>query len=151
MIEGSDQHLILLPELRRQIEAEGAAAYPNECCGMMLGRDVLEHGVKLRRVQKLVAGTNTFSADEQYHRFSIDPLQQLKVEKEAEKEGLMLVGYYHSHPDHPARPSEYDRQHAWPFYSYVIIAIEKAKPAEMTSWVLNEETEQFAVQSIRSE
>jgi proteasome lid subunit RPN8/RPN11 len=151
VIEGSDQHLILAPELRRQIEAGGVAAYPNECCGMMLGRDAVEHDLKLRRVQKLVAGTNTFEADEQYHRFSIDPLQQLRVEKDAEKEGLMLVGYYHSHPDHPARPSEYDRQHAWPFYSYVIVAIEKGKPADMTSWVLNEQTEQFGVQSIRSE
>jgi len=140
--------LILSDGLRRQIEAEGVAAYPNECCGMMLGRDELTDGIKRRVVHRLVAGTNSFAKEEQYHRFSIDPLQQLKVEREAEKEGLALLGYYHSHPDHPARPSEYDRQHAWPYYSYVIVAIEKATPAKMTSWVLDEKSEQFREQVI---
>jgi proteasome lid subunit RPN8/RPN11 len=61
---------------------------------------------------------------------------------------LALLGYYHSHPDHPARPSEYDRQHAWPYYSYVIVAIEKAKAVDMTSWSLDEATEQFQKQAI---
>src|SRR5947209_5714002 len=83
-------------------EAEGVAAYPSECCGMLLGRDIADNGAKRRIVDRLVAGSNTFAADEQYHRFSIDPLQQMKVEREAEKEGLSLLGYYHSHPDHPA-------------------------------------------------
>jgi proteasome lid subunit RPN8/RPN11 len=143
--------LILPAALHRQIEAEGTAAYPNECCGMLIGRDVEANGVRRRMVERLVAGTNTFDADEQYHRFSIDPLQQLKVEREAEKEGRVLLGYYHSHPDHPARPSEYDRQHAWPFYSYVIVAIEKGKPVDMTSWVLDAATEQFGKQEIKSD
>jgi proteasome lid subunit RPN8/RPN11 len=136
---------LLLPAvLRRQIEAEGAAAYPSECCGILIGRD--ESGRRI--IERLMPGRNTFDADEQYHRFSIDPLLQVRAEKEAEAAGKVVLGFYHSHPDHPARPSEYDREHAWPFYSYVIVAIEKGRAADMTSWVLDDATNQFAAQDI---
>ncbi|MDB5333003.1 MAG: Mov34/MPN/PAD [Phycisphaerales bacterium] len=140
--------LILSDALRRQIEVEGVAAYPNECCGMLIGCDITENGATRREVERLEPGRNVFEKEEQYHRFSIDPAQQLKAERAAEQEGKLVLGYYHSHPDHPARPSEYDRQHAWPFYSYVIVAIEKGKPAAMTSWVLDDVTETFGEQKI---
>jgi proteasome lid subunit RPN8/RPN11 len=140
--------LILSDALRRQIEVEGVAAYPNECCGMLIGRDITKNGATRRVVERLEPGRNVFEKEEQYHRFSIDPAQQLKAERAAEQEGNLVLGYYHSHPDHPARPSEYDRQHAWPFYSYVIVAIEKGKPAAMTSWVLDDQTETFGEQRI---
>jgi proteasome lid subunit RPN8/RPN11 len=143
--------LILSESLRRQIESEGSAAYPNECCGILVGRDVADGAMKRRIVERLEPGKNVFEADEQYHRFSIDPLAQLKAERAAEKEGKVVLGFYHSHPDHPARPSEYDRTHAWPFYSYVIVAIEKGRPADLTSWVLNDATEQFDKQDIRAD
>ena len=137
--------LILSAELRRDIERHGSEAFPKECCGMLIGRDIPGRG---RVVEELVAGTNAFEADEQYHRFSIDPLQQLKTEKAAAAAGKSLIGFYHSHPDHPARPSEYDRTHAWPFYSYLIVSILAGKPDVMTCWVLDEKTEQFAEQEI---
>ena len=143
--------LLLPPDLHRQIQREGVAAYPNECCGMLFGRDVKTADGTHRVVEKLEAGRNAFEAAEQYHRFSIDPAQQLAAEKAHEKEGRALLGYYHSHPDHPARPSEYDRAHAWPYYSYVIVAIAKGEPADMTSWVLNDQTEQFVSQRINVE
>ena len=143
--------LILSGALRRQIEHEGVAAYPNECCGILIGRDVTQDGIARRIVDRLEPGRNVFETAEQYHRFSIDPAQQLKAEKSAEQEGKMVLGYYHSHPDHPARPSEYDREHGWPFYSYVIVAIAKGVPADMTSWVLDHQTEQFSKQEIVSE
>jgi proteasome lid subunit RPN8/RPN11 len=139
--------LVLPGELRRRIEAEGAAAYPNECCGILIGRDTSGQ----RLVERLEPGQNVFQADERYHRFSIDPRAQLKAEREAAAEGKVVLGFYHSHPDHPARPSEYDREHAWPFYSYVIVAIEKGKPVAMTSWVLDDETHQFLAQNIVGE
>ena len=138
--------LVLPADLRRRIETEGAAAYPNECCGILIGRDV---GGR-RLVEKLEPGQNVFAADERYHRFSIDPRAQLKAEREAEAEGKVVLGFYHSHPDHPARPSEYDREHAWPFYSYVIVSIEKGRPADMTSWVLDDATERFGAQTIEA-
>ena len=140
--------LILPDPLRRQIESEGAAAYPNECCGILIGRDVQAGGTTRRVVDRLEPGTNVFEADEQYHRFSIDPRQQMRAERAAEPEGRIVLGFYHSHPDHPARPSEYDREHAWPFYSYVIVAIANGKAADMTSWVLDEQSKQFQTQAI---
>jgi proteasome lid subunit RPN8/RPN11 len=138
------KQLILSPQLHRQIEQEGASAFPNECCGILIGKDQGEQ----RIVEKLVQGENAFEADEQYHRFSIDPRAQLKAEREAEAAGLMVLGFYHSHPNHPARPSDYDRDHGWPFYSYVIVSIMDGKPAKMTSWVLNETINVFEEQTV---
>ena len=140
--------LVLPLALRRQIEAEGSAAFPNECCGILIGRDPDDRADGRRTVERLVPGRNAFEPDEQYHRFSIDPTLQLRAEREAEAEGKAVLGFYHSHPDHPARPSEYDREHGWPFYSYVIVSIMNGKPADMTSWVLSPMTNQFERQNI---
>jgi proteasome lid subunit RPN8/RPN11 len=70
------------------------------------------------------------------------------LEKVAAEAGLAVLGFYHSHPNHPARPSETDRQHAWPFYSYVIVAIANRQPVDLTSWQLDESTEQFRPERI---
>ena len=136
--------LVLSEELFRRIEREGSHAFPNECCGILIGRD--EAGERV--VHKLVPGKNAFEADEQYHRFSIDPRAQLQAEREAEAAGMAVLGFYHSHPDHPARPSDYDRDHGWPYYSYVIVSIMSGKPADMTSWVLNDQANVFEKQPI---
>jgi proteasome lid subunit RPN8/RPN11 len=137
---------IVIPEaLARQIDSEGLAAYPNECCGIMFGRDTPSYRV----VERLLPVANVFDETERYHRFSISPKQLIDAERIAADEGRLVLGFYHSHPDHPARPSEYDRTHAWPFYSYVIVAIGGRRAGEMTSWVLNEATEQFDRQEIR--
>lgn len=143
--------LILSDVLRRRIEAEGALAFPNECCGMLIGRELGGGANGPRIVEQLEAGRNAFEADEQYHRFSIDPLQQLKAERAAEKQGMKLLGFYHSHPDHPARPSEYDREHAWETFSYVIVSILSGKPADLTSWMLDAATKSFARQEVAGE
>jgi proteasome lid subunit RPN8/RPN11 len=137
--------LVLPAELRKQIEDEGVAAYPNECCGILIGSDWQ------RKVDRIVAMANAFDPQERYHRFSIDPLLLAGAEESAAAEGKAVIGFYHSHPDHPARPSEYDRTHVppWNFYSHVIVAIEKKRPAAMTCWVFNEDTEQFDEQAIR--
>ena len=137
--------LVLPSELARTIEREGAAAYPNECCGIMFGRDSGSGG---RVVERLEPVTNSYAADEQYHRFSIEPKDLMRAEKSAAESGQMVLGFYHSHPDHPARPSETDRQAAWPFYSYVIVSIGKGQPLDMTSWLLDEATETFKRQEI---
>jgi proteasome lid subunit RPN8/RPN11 len=136
--------LVLAEAMYRQIEREGAKAYPNECCGILYGHD--EGGQ--RRVTALQAVPNVFDEQERYHRFSISPKQLMEAEKQAGDRGELVLGFYHSHPDHPARPSEYDRTHAWPFYSYVIVNVAKGDPGEMTSWVLDESTEQFERQEI---
>ncbi len=135
--------LILTADQRRHIEADGVAAYPNECCGIMYGHD--EGGRRV--VARLETVANAYAADEQYHRFRIGPADLMRAERSCHG-GELVLGFYHSHPDHPARPSETDRQHGWPFYSYVIVAIHQRVPADMTSWVLDEATEQFVRQAI---
>lgn len=137
--------LLLPASLARQIEAEGSAAYPNECCGIMYGRD----GAEGRLVERIEAVPNVFDEVERYHRFSISPQQLMAAEKKAGDEGRLVLGFYHSHPDHPARPSEYDRQHAWPFYSYIIVSIAKGDPVDLTSWLLDDVTETFSRQDIQ--
>jgi proteasome lid subunit RPN8/RPN11 len=139
--------LVLSAALKKQIEDEGVRAFPNECCGIMLGRDV---GDK-RIVDVLEPVENAFEEGEKYHRFSITPQRLMQADREAGKAGKLVLGFYHSHPDHPAKPSEYDRVHGWPFYSYVIVSIMKRVPADMTCWVLDEATEQFAEQPIVAE
>jgi proteasome lid subunit RPN8/RPN11 len=74
----------------------------------------------------------------------------LKVEKEARTRGLDVMGYYHSHPDHPAMPSNYDRDHAWPWYSYVIVSVQKGLAAEVNSWVLAEDRTRFEREEIET-
>jgi len=140
--------IVLQADQIEQIQREGVAAYPNECCGAMLGRDVTEDGATRRMVQRLEPLANAFAAEEKYHRFSLDPRQLMQLEKRAADAGLAVLGFYHSHPDHPAKPSEYDRQHAWPYYSYIIVAIAGGKPADMTSWKLDEQTETFRPEEI---
>ena len=127
-----------------QIRREGAAAYPNECCGIIYG---VERGGE-RVVTRLEPVANVFDEQERYHRFSISPEQLMNAERVAGDRKELVLGFYHSHPDHPARPSEYDRTHAWPFYSYVIVAVVKREPGDMTSWQLNEQTELFEPQGI---
>jgi len=142
--------LVLTSDQVRQIEREGSSAYPNECCGAMIGRDERSGDSVRRIVERLEPLSNSFDSGEQYHRFSLNPLDLAKVEKKAGEEGKAVLGFYHSHPDHPARPSEYDRQHAWPFYSYVIVAIAKAQPVDLTSWQLDEQTETFNREEIET-
>ena len=147
--------LVLTPQQKDQIEREGVAAHPNECCGAMLGKD-MGSGKGIRRiVHRLEKLTNSCTADEQYHRFALNPRELMEVDKRAGEAGLAVLGFYHSHPDHPARPSETDRLHAWPYYSYVIVAIAKAAevggtptPQLMTSWQLDEATEQFVAEDV---
>ncbi len=66
---------------------------------------------------------NQFESEEQYHRYAMTPLDWAKLEDEADARGLTLVGYYHSHPDHPAIPSVFDRDHALPNFSYIITSV----------------------------
>jgi proteasome lid subunit RPN8/RPN11 len=136
--------IILSSSFFSKIEQEGAAAFPNECCGIIYGHDYADRRV----VSRLEPVANEFEAGEQYHRFSITPKDLINAEKSAAEHGELMLGFYHSHPDHPARPSEYDRVHAWPFYSYVIVSIMGGKPVDMTCWVLDEQTEQFVQQPI---
>ena len=140
---------LLLPAgMARQIEREGVASYPNECCGILFGKEVNENGSQQRFVERIEKVENEFEEHERFHRFLITPDTLRKAEAAAANEGRLVLGFYHSHPDAPARPSEYDRERGWPFYSYVIVSILNREAVDMTSWQLDEVTERFERQEI---
>jgi proteasome lid subunit RPN8/RPN11 len=130
--------------LENEIKSEGEKAYPNECCGILFG--ILSEEKKT--VTQILPIGNEYSENEQYHRFLIAPEQMMQAEKQARAKRLDVLGFYHSHPDHPARPSDFDREHALPFYSYVITAVEKSKAKETTSWILKDDRTQFLAEEI---
>ena len=129
-------------DLRRKewerIEKEGVAAYPEECCGMLLGKE--QDG---RKVLADIVPLNNAHEDSPRNRFLILPEDFVRSEREARARGLDILGFYHSHPDHPARPSDYDREHAWPWYTYLILAVEKGQPRDMTGWLLSDDRANF--------
>jgi proteasome lid subunit RPN8/RPN11 len=146
MRDTSDHDALALNESQRaQIEREALAAYPNECCGIIFGTQ----GDGVRHVNLLQHVANDFETSEQFHRFSIAPKHLIDAENLASERNELVLGFYHSHPDHPANPSEFDRQHAWPFYSYVIVSVTKLSAGEMKCWQLNEQSQQFDVQELR--
>jgi len=132
-------------ELAEKIRAHGAETYPDECCGALLGRDAGE--ARPREILGLFAMVNR-REDSPENRFSVTPKDVLGAEKAAGARGLDVIGWYHSHPDHPARPSEYDREHAWPWYSYIIVSVQSGVPREMTSWRLQDDRERYIEETI---
>src|SRR5580693_2820162 len=131
--------LKISPELADKIRAHGAQTYPHECCGALLGRDtgVADRG-GYREIHALHPLVNRRD-DSPNARFSVTSQDVLDAEKAARQQGLEVVGWYHSHPDHPARPSQYDRDHAWPWYSYIIVSVQKGEPRDTTSWRLHDD------------
>ena len=119
----------LLEDIRRY----GEAAYPAECCGALAGR--VQGGDK--DVVRLAPAVNRRTDDP--HRYLIAPDDLRRLEAGLKREGLEIVGYYHSHPDHPAVPSAFDTQHAWPWYSYLIVRVEGGRGREAASWTLDDE------------
>ena len=107
-------------------------AYPEECAGALVGMDVGE-GMKI--VVDVWRAENTHE-DERSRRFLIEPLKIKEFEDRAAEREMDLLGFYHSHPDHPAEPSEYDRDHAWPGWSYIITSVGEDEVKDTRSWVL---------------
>ena len=137
--------LKLLPEHEKIIRAEGETAYPNECCGILIGEIDQED----KKIVKYTEAINNAREDnEQYHRFLITPEEMMRAETTARKRKQDVIGFYHSHPDHPALPSEYDKEHALPFYSYVIVSVMRNKSEELTSWELTADRKQFESEKI---
>ena len=120
-----------------------AMSYPDECCGVLIGRSSGD-GTVIERV--LAVGNER--QDSRHNRFLINPETVLAAHKEARALGLDVVGYYHSHPDHPARPSDFDREHAWPGVSYLIVSVKRGQVAEARSWRLADDREQFDEEAI---
>jgi len=137
--------LRLSSELEKKIRADGEAAYPNECCGVLIG-EVDNAGIKT--VKSTLTIDNAREDGEQYHRFLITPEDMMKAEQTARANKLDVIGFYHSHPDHPSAPSGYDKDHALPFYSYVIVSVDKGKAQVLTSWELTDDRSDFVQEKI---
>jgi proteasome lid subunit RPN8/RPN11 len=131
--------------LENDIRAEGEKAYPNECCGVIFG-ETGENGDKTVRMIEPI--DNSREESEKYHRFLITPEDMLKAELKAKGLKLDVLGFYHSHPDNPAKPSDYDKEHALPFYSYIINAVDKGVSGDFTSWELTADRETFIAEEI---
>lgn len=127
----------LVEEIRRA----GERAYPAECCGVVAG-----HPGEVKEVFKLVPMRNRRTDDP--HRYLISPDDLRRVESELRSSGLEVLGSYHSHPDHPAAPSAFDTEHAWPWYSYVIVRVAGGRAAEVTSWVLDDDRSVMRPESV---
>jgi len=109
--------------------------YPEECSGVIVGMDVGE----MKIVVDVWRAENTFEEDERGHRFLIDPKEYIAFEKRAGERDMDILGVYHSHPDHPAKPSDYDCEHAWPGWSYVIASVSENGVEDMRSWLLKDD------------
>ena len=125
--------------VRAQIDAHSEAAYPNECCGALIGRDArVEIAMRLDNV----------TSEEQRRRFLVSPEAYRAAESQADASGRQLLGFYHSHPDHPARPSAFDLEHAWPNFSYVIAAVHSGRVVDLRSWRLRADRSRFDEEAV---
>lgn len=113
------------------IHEHAKETYPEECSGVMVGMNTAE----MKVVVDVWRAENTHE-EERSRRFLIDEREYMTFEERALERDLDILGIYHSHPDHPAKPSEYDREHAWPGWSYVIASVSGENVEEMRSWVL---------------
>ncbi|MDR1777620.1 MAG: M67 family metallopeptidase [Desulfovibrio sp.] len=132
--------LSLSKKVEKAVRSEGEAAYPDECCGFLLG--TLD-AAGFRTGEDILPAANAWTTSEKRRRFRITPEDFLRAEQEAGAKDLCVVGFYHSHPDHPSRPSEYDREQALPCYSYVIVAVSGGRAVSLTSWELSPDRSGF--------
>jgi proteasome lid subunit RPN8/RPN11 len=127
----------------RTIEDHAREASPEECCGFLIGS-----GGKPRRVVEARRAKNVAS-ENRTRRYQVDPLELLHADQAAREKGLDLIGIYHSHPNHPAAPSEFDRSHATSWFIYVILGVRDGEPQELTAWRFDESTQRFEAEEIR--
>jgi proteasome lid subunit RPN8/RPN11 len=138
--KGTRPPLQIPPEVGEKIRDHGREAYPNECCGALVGRGAALSGV-LRLPNTTEEGPR--------RRFLVRPSDYRDAEAYASRSGGELLGFYHSHPDHPSRPSQYDLEHAWPSLAYVIVSVRGGEPKEITAWQLKEDRSAFEEMDVR--
>ena len=138
------ESLRLDPGIAEAIRQHGMQTYPNECCGALIGSD---GAAKIVRHVSPLPNTTEEGAR---RRFLVRPSDYTQAEADATRLKGELLGFYHSHPDAPARPSQYDLDHAWPFFWYVIVSIQQGQPENMTVWRLADDRSQFREESLEN-
>lgn len=128
--------------LQQRIFEQMEGTFPNEGGGFLLGESN-SNGIIIQDITQV---ENVFEEEEQYHRYAMTPQDWMRLEDEADEKGLTLVGYYHSHPNSPAIPSEYDRDHALPNFVYVITSVRDGQAVDMRVWKLKSDRTAFDVE-----
>ena len=131
--------------LLREIRAHGVLDYPYECCGLLLGSYSDEGKV----VTETYPISNAREETAKRNRFLIEPAELMRGEKYAREHDLEVVGFYHSHPDSPAEPSQYDLEHAWPTYSYIIVSTQAGDSTDLFSWEQELDRSRFNSEELR--
>ena len=131
--------LKLTTALYNEIAAHLMDAYPNEGAGLLLGK-LTKSGKEARIIIPL---ENKFASDQLHHRYLITSEDMREGETTANANGFEILGVYHSHPEHPAEPSDYDRTNAWPWYSYLIVSMQNQQPSTARCWCLAEDRSEF--------
>ena len=128
----------LLAKMARHAHSE----YPNECCGFLIATTDPSDPREPRRVVAVEPASNEFDG-ERRRRFLLSPDELRAAERRLEGTNRSVVGFYHSHPDHPGRPSEFDRQHAWPWYTYVVLGVQAGELRESRAFELDPDSLEF--------
>jgi proteasome lid subunit RPN8/RPN11 len=131
--------------LLQEIRAHGVKDYPYECCGLLLGR----YGPDGKVVTETYPISNAREESAKRNRFLIEPAELMRGEKYAREHDLEVVGFYHSHPDSPAEPSQYDLEHAWPTYSYIIVSTQAGDSTDLFSWEQELDRSRFNSEELR--
>ena len=132
-------------DLLNQIREHGVKDYPYECCGLLLGR-FTEEGKTVKQPYPI---SNAREESAKRNRFLIEPEELMRGERFAREHNLDVVGFYHSHPDSPAVPSQYDLEHAWPTYSYIIVSTTAERAGDLFSWEQEPDRSRFNQEEIR--
>ena len=136
--------IALSAEQLSEMRQHGERDYPFECCGLMLGR----FGDGGKTVVETYPISNAREEEAKRNRFLIRPEELMRGEKYAREKALDVIGFYHSHPDERAVPSQYDLGHAWPTYSYVVVSVEKGRAVDLRSWEMKSDRSRFNEEEI---
>ena len=137
--------LEITADLLKQIHQHGEKAYPSEGAGFLLG----ESGENMRVVTAILKLSNAREESAQHNRYLLTPQDMLRSEQEAARLWLDVIGVFHSHPDHPNQPSEFDREWAMPWFSYIITSVNQGTAAGSRSWRLSDDRAQFVEENIQ--
>lgn len=129
--------LIIYTHNFEKILTHARETYPFECCGILVG--LLGDNKEVKEVKSV----ENINKERGHDRYEIDPRELYRIDKDSSKNGLKIIGFYHSHPDHPPLPSAFDRERAWQSYSYIIVSVSKGVDLITKSWVLDEEEKSF--------
>lgn len=130
----------------KKLMAHVESTYPEEGCGLLIGR--IDGGIRV--VTDCVPTANSYSGSSgsRRNRYAIDPLEYMRIEDSVSRNGMSVLGVFHSHPDVPAVPSKYDREHAFPLFSYLIVSVRRGKTEQVMAWRLDEVTWEFVEESL---